>query len=347
MHPDFGFLYALTNAAMPGHIKIGMTRRRPEERMAELSSATGVPVDFQLAYSRAFENSALAERMVHDRLESQGLRVSRGREFFEVSVTAAIAVIDEVAQVLAQESSRDFDRERFVRQAELLLEEDRPTTAQLERALSYLEYAAELGSPVERYRAGALAHDLANRRADTSSRGQAYRERAHLLFEQAGQEGVLRAHSRRAVMFLETGDVARSQVALTAYLSGMPADQMPDAELDYLVTSLREDWFPNRRVPNLLGQLNPWRAQIWAEARRRYEKTDPFLPWLQTNTHTPTELLIERAKLPTVGAVALLIMYLADPAAFYLLMVAGLAGAYLTWRWKRKRKASQRGKRRS
>lgn len=344
MSPEFGFLYALTNPAMPGHIKIGMTTRRPEDRVAELSSATGVPARFELAYSRAFENARLAETMVHDRLEQRGLRVTQAREFFQITVDEAVAAIDEVAAHLAQESARELDRERFAHQADLLLAEDRPSTAQLEKALSYLEYAGELGSPVHRYRAAALAQSLAERCNADSTRGQAYWERAMRLYEQAGEEGVVRAHAQRAAVLLAGGDEMRAQLALTIYLTAMPAGEMPEAELNYFLHSLREAWMPSRRVPSLLNHLHPWRAQLTRAARQQYPDEKAFLMWLQCNTHTGKERLVERIKLPALGFFALFIMYLANPGAFFLLTVACAVVGSLVWRSRRRRAARAGGR---
>lgn len=347
MSPDFGFLYALTNPSMPGHIKIGMTTRRPEDRMAELSSATGVPTRFELAYSRAFENARLAETLVHDRLEERGLRVSQAREFFQVSIDTAIATIDEVAALLAQESVRELDRERFAHQADMLLAEDRPSTAQQEKALSYLEYAGELGSPVHRFRAAVLAHSLAERCKADSARGQAYWERAMALYVLAGEEGVVRAHAQRATLLLAAGDETRAQVALTTYLTAMPSGEMPEAELNYFLHSLHDAWMPHRRLPSLLNHLNPWRAQLTQAARKTFSEEKDFLLWLQSNTHTAQERLLERIKLPALAVFALFIMYLANPDAFFLLLIAAAAGGLFVWRARRRRRAAKaRGRKR-
>jgi hypothetical protein len=337
MSTEFGFLYALTNAAMPGHIKIGMTRRRPEERMAELSSATGVPVEFRLAYSRAFENARLAEALVHQQLEAQGLRVSQSREFFQITVRQATAAIDDVAAQMDSAGAREPTQARFGHLADELLAQERPSPAQLERALSYLEYAGELGSPEHRYRAAALAQELAGRRAADSARGQAYRERAHRLFAQAGEEGVARAHAQRAVLYLETDEPFRAQAALGRYLAALPAGRMPPAELDYLLGTLQQCWMPHRGTPSLVRLLHPWRTQLAQGARRRVATGDPFLSWLQRHSHTKGERRLERAKLPALAAGALAVMYLANPAAFYVALAAAAALGLRAWRWRRRR----------
>ena len=45
-----GWVYILTNKAMPGLVKIGLTTRDLEEWAAELLGATGVPLPFVVAW---------------------------------------------------------------------------------------------------------------------------------------------------------------------------------------------------------------------------------------------------------------------------------------------------------
>ena len=47
-----GYVYVLINPSMEGLVKIGMTTSTPEERVTELSSATGVPSKFILVYHK-------------------------------------------------------------------------------------------------------------------------------------------------------------------------------------------------------------------------------------------------------------------------------------------------------
>lgn len=91
--PGSGFVYVLINAAMPGLVKVGKTEREPGARAQELSSETGIPTPFAVAYDEWFEDCAAAERHVHALLESSGRRVADNREFFCVSVKFAIDAI--------------------------------------------------------------------------------------------------------------------------------------------------------------------------------------------------------------------------------------------------------------
>ncbi|WP_287771491.1 GIY-YIG nuclease family protein [Megasphaera sp.] len=88
-----GYVYALVNPSMPGIVKIGMTTRNPEERVAELSDATGVPTPFILAYYTDFSDCETAERQIHAVLQEKGYRISDNREFFRLSSKEAIDCI--------------------------------------------------------------------------------------------------------------------------------------------------------------------------------------------------------------------------------------------------------------
>jgi TPR repeat protein len=88
---ESGFVYILLNPSMPGLLKIGMTTRDTEERVLELSSSTGVPTPFILAYKRHFANCKLAEEKMHLLLDEY--RVSSSREFFKLEPHEAINML--------------------------------------------------------------------------------------------------------------------------------------------------------------------------------------------------------------------------------------------------------------
>lgn len=85
-----GWLYLLTNPAMPGLVKIGMTTRSPEERAQELAS-TGVPMPFHVAAAWPVDDVRAAERDAHAALARY--RVNDAREWFRLSVPAAIKAL--------------------------------------------------------------------------------------------------------------------------------------------------------------------------------------------------------------------------------------------------------------
>ncbi len=86
-------VYALTNPAMPGIVKIGMTGRdNPEVRMNELYT-TGVPLPFECAIAIEVEDGR-AERLERSLHMAFGpYRVNPSREFFEIETYQVEAIL--------------------------------------------------------------------------------------------------------------------------------------------------------------------------------------------------------------------------------------------------------------
>jgi hypothetical protein len=79
---DVGYVYCLSNASMPGMLKVGMTRRTPDTRIAELFT-TGVSVPFVIEVAKRVTNPMAKERIIHRLLSAD--RVNSKREFFTTS----------------------------------------------------------------------------------------------------------------------------------------------------------------------------------------------------------------------------------------------------------------------
>lgn len=97
---DSGYIYVLINYSMENLVKIGKTTRNPEERARELSSSTGVPMPFIVAYDAEFHDCTEAENYIHKKLGEQGYRLLSNREFFQVPLKEVIKVISEAQKVL-------------------------------------------------------------------------------------------------------------------------------------------------------------------------------------------------------------------------------------------------------
>ena len=82
-----GFVYCLTNASIPGLVKIGKTKRDPKARAAEISGSTGVPTPFDIKWSREVHDMDKAESDLHAALERA--RLSKRREFFRCTPAQA------------------------------------------------------------------------------------------------------------------------------------------------------------------------------------------------------------------------------------------------------------------
>lgn len=78
---------------MQGMSKVGMTTRDPQDRINELSGATGVPSPFLLVYKDFFADCYFAEKYIHNLLEDKGYRVSNNREFFNGPLDEIIKTI--------------------------------------------------------------------------------------------------------------------------------------------------------------------------------------------------------------------------------------------------------------
>jgi len=90
-------VYVMSNASIPGLLKIGYTSKPPEERRKELSKATGVPTPFKLEYIfRLHGRGEELEREIHRYLEHK--RNSSRREFFDVTLNEAIDTIKKVGK---------------------------------------------------------------------------------------------------------------------------------------------------------------------------------------------------------------------------------------------------------
>lgn len=86
-----GIVYVITNAAMPGLVKIGMTDDNDSRtRIAQLYT-TGVPLPFDVHYACRVDNPDEVERALHIAFGPQ--RINPRREFFRIDVEQAIAVL--------------------------------------------------------------------------------------------------------------------------------------------------------------------------------------------------------------------------------------------------------------
>lgn len=94
MNIKTGYIYILTNPALPGMLKIGKTERNPLDRIRELSSSTSVPTPFQLAYYQPSVDIDNDEKRMFSFFENK--RVSDNREFFKLSLYQAAIYLDAI-----------------------------------------------------------------------------------------------------------------------------------------------------------------------------------------------------------------------------------------------------------
>jgi len=92
--PDIGYIYCITNPAMPGVVKIGMTRRTPEKRLADANHDTWNHTKFQLEFAKKVHDPEEKEKTIHKILELHGQRKTTSREFFTISPDLAKLYFD-------------------------------------------------------------------------------------------------------------------------------------------------------------------------------------------------------------------------------------------------------------
>lgn len=90
---DTGWIYILTNASMQGMVKVGLTTTSPEQRLRELSSATGVATPFTLRHAFQVVDVKAAEAKSHRVLEKVYGRPNKSREFFAATADEALELL--------------------------------------------------------------------------------------------------------------------------------------------------------------------------------------------------------------------------------------------------------------
>ena len=100
---------------MPGILKIGMTRRKPEDRQRELFTV-GIPTEFKIEYARKVNNPREIERIIHKELKEY--RVKDNREFFKIDVKDVIEVCNRVIPEL----KLNTQNERVIKMSEEIKE---------------------------------------------------------------------------------------------------------------------------------------------------------------------------------------------------------------------------------
>lgn len=98
-----GWVYCISNenvrsAKIPNNVllKIGMTDRTPQERLAEAnrSDTWRPPVNYKIEFAKKVKNALQKEKTIHKLLEQYNERVNRSREFFDISVEKAHLYFD-------------------------------------------------------------------------------------------------------------------------------------------------------------------------------------------------------------------------------------------------------------
>jgi T5orf172 domain len=84
-------VYVLTNEAMPGLVKIGLTNDSVEARLTQLSSHTGVPLAFECYFAAVVKDGARIEKTLHQLFAEA--RINPKREFFRLDPEKVVLAI--------------------------------------------------------------------------------------------------------------------------------------------------------------------------------------------------------------------------------------------------------------
>lgn len=86
-----GWVYIITNPAMPRLVKIGYSLKDPELRAQELSSS-GVPHEYEVDYAILVDEPRDLEQRLHEHLKN----INEGKEWFRCSAEQVVATIRDV-----------------------------------------------------------------------------------------------------------------------------------------------------------------------------------------------------------------------------------------------------------
>lgn len=122
-----GFVYVLTNAAMPGYVKIGLTQQDDLQIRLKQLDVTSTPLPFECVYAARVPDCRKLERALHFVFGEKRTRLNR--EFFQIDPELARAIIELVAieqeavpdsaQAISPEQREEIDAVKGARAARL------------------------------------------------------------------------------------------------------------------------------------------------------------------------------------------------------------------------------------
>lgn len=309
---DVGYVYVLTNPAIPGKLKIGRTGRHPTQRAQELSSATGVPVSFEVAFYMQFLDCILAEKLVHLELSSGAAPIQKNKEFFTCDISVAKGTIEAVHSRIAQGALAE-DSLRLRTEANQLLASPRQTTGSLSQALICLEYAFQLGDTEAGYLAAQTAQELMGRKAENSSVAKQLEGVALALFRECADRGVVRGWAELALVHHNKGDANTSELNWNRFFQELALANYPATELRYLLKTLEETYFSNNISAHNLPFLKNNKSIVLAVKKYPPKNLDYQL-WLIAPRRSITGRVLDRLRLPTLYATGVGLLWLTRPS---------------------------------
>jgi len=89
-----GYVYILMNPAFSGFLKVGKTTKEPDARARELSSVSGVPAPYSVAWGAFVNDCDCVEKLIHQQLSHA--RSRKDREFFAIPLKDAISIVSRI-----------------------------------------------------------------------------------------------------------------------------------------------------------------------------------------------------------------------------------------------------------
>jgi hypothetical protein len=96
MNEKIGYVYCFSNESMPGILKVGMTERKPEDRLRDSnrSNTWTPPTPYKIEMAKQVYYPKQKEQSIHRLLDIYGKRINPKREFFKSSVEEIKAIFD-------------------------------------------------------------------------------------------------------------------------------------------------------------------------------------------------------------------------------------------------------------
>ena len=144
-----GYVYALINSSLIGLVKVGKTVKDPEIRAKEISSDTGVPTPFIVAFKVFVSDCDAGELFLHSLLEIKGFRINQKREFFNAPLDVIISSMIELQNTsgftvsLNNNITKNIDTSEFITDDDFLNELEIEQVEQIPAYVDVLDNAED------------------------------------------------------------------------------------------------------------------------------------------------------------------------------------------------------------
>ncbi len=111
-----GYVYCFSNECMPGILKVGMTERKPEDRLRDANRANTwtPPTPYKVEMAKQVYYPKQKEMAIHKLLDIYGKRINPKREFFRSNVDEIRSIFDIIdgEYYYAKEVDKELDIEK-------------------------------------------------------------------------------------------------------------------------------------------------------------------------------------------------------------------------------------------